>query len=119
MPRSSISISVLGPTKQQYWDEQMNYGRIVIHAGDWIRYSHDGAHHAQAQEWVSPNFFAPYQTEYELGLEFGSLWVTGSKTCGKRLRSWEEMTNDRSIWGLELSPRKFSALPVGSRRTAP
>jgi len=57
-----------------YWDEMGNYaGKVVIHAGDEIRHCRD-AFHAQAQEWVLPNIFAPYQTEYELGLEFGSLW---------------------------------------------
>jgi hypothetical protein len=49
-------------------------GKKVILAGDEIRCTHDRDHHTQAQEWVLPNIFAPYQAEYELGLEFGSLW---------------------------------------------
>jgi len=69
----------------RYWDDMGNYeGKKVIHAGDEIRCSHDGDHHAQAQEWVLPNIFAPYQAEYELGLEFGSLWgswVEGMRTA--------------------------------------
>jgi hypothetical protein len=49
-------------------------GKKVVHAGEEIRCSHDGAHLVQMQEWVLPNIFAPYRNEYELGLEFGSLW---------------------------------------------
>jgi hypothetical protein len=59
----------------QYVDCQMSYGgKMVFHAGDEIRSSHDGDHHAQGIEWVLPNIFAPFWTEYELGLECGSLW---------------------------------------------
>jgi hypothetical protein len=59
----------------EYWDDQGNYdGKKVIHAGHEVRSSHDGASPAQFSEWVLPNIFAPYQTEYELGLEFGSRW---------------------------------------------
>lgn len=58
-----------------YWDDCMSYGgKIVIHAGDEIRSSYDGDHHAQGIEWVLPNIFAPFRAEYELGLECGSLW---------------------------------------------
>jgi hypothetical protein len=46
----------------------------VIRAGQEIRSTRDGHQQAQAQEWILPNIFAPYWTEYELGLEFGSLW---------------------------------------------
>lgn len=59
----------------QYKDDQMSYGgKIVIRAGDEIRGSHDGDHRAQAHEWLLPNIFAPFQAEYELGLDCGSLW---------------------------------------------
>jgi hypothetical protein len=59
----------------EYRDDQASFGgKIVIRAGEEIRCSHDGDHHAQAHEWVLPNIFAPYETEYELDLEFGSLW---------------------------------------------
>jgi len=59
----------------QYWDDCMSYGgKIVIHAGQEIRSSYDGDHHAQGREWVLPNIFAPFEAEYELGLECGSLW---------------------------------------------
>jgi hypothetical protein len=59
----------------QYWDDQLSYGgKRVFHAGDEIRSSRDSNHHAQAQEWVLPNIFAPFKAEYELDLECGSLW---------------------------------------------
>jgi hypothetical protein len=59
----------------QYWDDQMSYdGKRVLHAGDEIRSIYDGDHHAQGREWVLPNIFAPFQSEYNLGLECGSLW---------------------------------------------
>jgi hypothetical protein len=59
----------------QYWDDQMSYGgKRVFHAGDEIRSSFDGDHHAQGIEWVLPNIFAPFRAEYELGLKCGCLW---------------------------------------------
>jgi hypothetical protein len=59
----------------EYWDEQMSYaGMYVIRAGEEIRSSRDRHQRAQAEEWVLPNIFAPYQAEYERGFEFGSLW---------------------------------------------
>jgi len=59
----------------QYWDDQMSYGgKRVVHAGKGICSSYDGDQHAQGIEWVLPNIFAPFRTEYELGLECGSLW---------------------------------------------
>lgn len=59
----------------QYWDDQMSYGgKRVLHAGEEIRSSYDGDHHAQGREWVLPNIFAPFNAEYALGLECGSLW---------------------------------------------
>ncbi|MGO9323395.1 MAG: hypothetical protein ACLP07_02450 [Terracidiphilus sp.] len=59
----------------QHWDDQMSYGgKRVFHAGDEIRSSYDGDHRAQGREWVSPNIFAPFKAEHELGLECGSLW---------------------------------------------
>lgn len=40
----------------QYWDDQMSYGgKMVFHAGDEIRSSRDGDHHAMGREWVLPN----------------------------------------------------------------
>jgi hypothetical protein len=48
--------------------------RSVIRAGREIRSTYDGNQQTQGYEWVLPNIFAPYQTEYDLGLEFGSLW---------------------------------------------
>jgi hypothetical protein len=47
---------------------------MTIHAREEIRSSYDGDHHAMGREWVLPNIFAPYEAEYELALEFGSLW---------------------------------------------
>jgi hypothetical protein len=59
----------------EYWDDCMSYGgKIIIHAGDEIRSTYDGDHHAQGREWVLPNIFAPFNAEYALGLECGSLW---------------------------------------------
>jgi hypothetical protein len=59
----------------EYWDEMMSYGgKVVIHAGDEIRSSYDGDHHAQGREWVLPNIFAPFLAEHDLGLECGCLW---------------------------------------------
>ena len=59
----------------QYWNDMMSYGgKVVIHAGNEIRSSYDGDHHAQGREWVLPNIFAPLEAEYDLGLECGSLW---------------------------------------------
>jgi len=52
------------------------------HAGREIRRSYDGDHHAQGREWVLPNIFAPFNAEYELGLECGSLrdeWMEGMR----------------------------------------
>jgi len=70
----------------EYWDMQMSYdGKIVIRAGDEIRSSHDGNQRAQAHEWVLPNIFAPYRAEYELGLEFGSLWDQWLEGMSKEL----------------------------------
>ena len=72
----------------EYWDDCMSYGgKFVIHAGDEIRSSFDGDHHSQGLEWVLPNIFAPFNAEYALGLECGSLWdewVEGgcAATCG-------------------------------------
>jgi hypothetical protein len=39
-----------------------------------IRHIHDGDQQAQGSEWVLPNIFAPYRSEYDIGAEFGSLW---------------------------------------------
>ena len=49
-------------------------GKVVFHAGDEIRSSFDSNHPHDLLEWVVPNIFAPFETEYELGLEFESLW---------------------------------------------
>jgi len=59
----------------EYWDDCMSYaGKVVIHAGDEIRYCYDGDQQAQGREWTLPNIFAPFRTESDLGLECGSLW---------------------------------------------
>jgi hypothetical protein len=58
----------------EYYDAQEIFsGKIVIRAGEEIRSIRDRCR-AQSHEWVLPNIFAPYATEYELDLEFGSLW---------------------------------------------
>lgn len=59
----------------EHWNLQAgSASRRVIRAGQEIRSTRDGNQRAQAQEWVLPNIFAPFWTEYELGLKFGSLW---------------------------------------------
>ena len=59
----------------EHWNLQASSAsRRVILSGQEIRSTRDGHQQAQAQEWILPNIFAPYWTEYELGLEFGSLW---------------------------------------------
>jgi hypothetical protein len=59
----------------EHWNLQASSAsRRVIRAGQEIRSVYDGSQQAQGYEWVLPNIFAPYQTEYDLGLEFGSLW---------------------------------------------
>jgi hypothetical protein len=59
----------------EYWDWMGNYdGKLVIHAGNEIHSSHDDARRGQFSAWALLDIFAPYQSEYELGLEFGSLW---------------------------------------------
>jgi hypothetical protein len=79
----------------QYWDDQMSYGgKMVIHAGDEIRSSRDGNHHAMGREWVLPNIFAPYQAEHELGLEYGTLWNEWVEDMRKELA---ELTQRYSI----------------------
>jgi hypothetical protein len=87
----------------EYWDEMGHYqGKIVIHAGDEIRCSHDGNQRAQAREWALPNIFAPYLTEYELGLEFGSLWDNWVQDMRKEVarlaRRYREAPKDQSRW---------------------
>lgn len=59
----------------EYFDTGMSYaGKIVIRGGHQIRSVHDGNQQAQGWEWVSPNIFAPFESEYHSGAEFGSLW---------------------------------------------
>ena len=48
--------------------------RRVIRAGQEIRSVYDGNQQDQGQEWVLPNIFAPFWSEYQLGLVCGSLW---------------------------------------------
>lgn len=59
----------------EYYDLQYSYaGKSVIKAGELVQGIHDGDQHAQAMEWVLVDIFAPFRAEYELGVEFGSLW---------------------------------------------
>jgi hypothetical protein len=59
----------------EYFDTGMSYaGKIVIRGGHKIRSVNDGNQQAQGWEWVSPNIFAPYESENHSGAEFGSLW---------------------------------------------
>jgi hypothetical protein len=59
----------------EYFDQQWSYaGKRVIKAGKLIQQIHDGQQEAQAIDWVLVDIFAPFRSEYELGVEFGSLW---------------------------------------------
>jgi hypothetical protein len=59
----------------EHWNSMSSSAsRRVIRAGQEIRSVYDGNQQAQSFEWVLPNIFAPYWTEYELGLQYGSLW---------------------------------------------
>jgi hypothetical protein len=58
-----------------YYDMQASYaGKWVERAGELVRQIHDGDQQAQAIDWALLDIFAPFRAEYELGLEFGSLW---------------------------------------------
>jgi len=58
-----------------YYDMQASYaGKWVERAGELVQQIHDGDQQAQAIDWVLLDIFAPFRAEYELGLEFGSLW---------------------------------------------
>jgi hypothetical protein len=59
----------------EYFDMQASYsGKRVIRAGQVIQEIHDGHQQSQAMDWVLVDIFAPFTAEYQLGLEFGSLW---------------------------------------------
>jgi hypothetical protein len=58
-----------------HWDTGISYaGKSVIRGGREIRHVHDGNQQSQGREWVKPNIFAPYEAEFNNGVEFGSLW---------------------------------------------
>jgi hypothetical protein len=60
---------------REHWNLQASSAsRRVIRAGQEIRSVYDGSQRALGHEWVLPDIFAPYRSEYELGLECGSLW---------------------------------------------
>src|ERR1017187_7108968 len=66
----------------EHWNLQAgSASRRVIRAGQEIRITRDGNQRAQAQEWVLPNIFAPFWTEYELGLKFGASGINGCLKC--------------------------------------
>jgi hypothetical protein len=71
----------------EYRDDQMSYGgKIVIHAGEEIRTSHDGDHHAMGREWVLPNIFAPYQPSAISVLSAEACGMSGWRACAGNLR---------------------------------
>ena len=75
----------------QYWDDQMSYGgKLVILAGDEFRSSYDGDHRAQGREWALPDIFAPFEAEYELGLECGGLWDEWIEGMSRQLTTLTE-----------------------------
>jgi hypothetical protein len=49
-------------------------GKFVICGGREIRHVHDSHQRGQGWEWVLPNIFAPYKSEYYSEYDFGSLW---------------------------------------------
>jgi len=58
-----------------YYDMQASYaGKWVERAGELVRQIHDDDQQAQAIDWALLDIFAPFRAEYEVGLEFGSLW---------------------------------------------
>jgi hypothetical protein len=59
----------------KYRDMQASFaGQRVLRAGEILRETSDGDQRAQAIDWVLIDIFAPFWTEYELGVECGSLW---------------------------------------------
>lgn len=74
----------------EYFDDMESYsGKAVIHAGIEVRHVHDRDQQAQGRHWVLPDIFAPFWSEYELRLEFGSLWeqwVDGMLAAVERLK---------------------------------
>jgi len=79
----------------QYRDDSMSYGgKVVIHANKEICSSYDGDHRAQGIEWVLPNIFAPFRTEYELGLGCGSLWHEWIESMRQQLALLAERYQD-------------------------
>jgi hypothetical protein len=70
-------------------------GKIVIRNGREIRASHfndwvcEGSDDSEVPQWASPNIFAPYQEEYNRGVEFGSLWDEWVKDMRKAVAGLE------------------------------
>ena len=96
----------------QYWDDQLSYGgKRVFHAGDEIRSSRDGNHHAQAREWVLPNIFAPFEAEHELGLEYGTLWNEWVEDMRKELAELKETYGSAA----DLTPEQKIAAGNGNQ----
>ena len=85
----------------EYWSLQASSaGKIVIRAGDEIRYLHDGNQQAQGYAWALLDIFAPYRAEHNNELEFGSLWDRWLENMGTAL---EELRNQ------ELAPPDTTA----------
>jgi hypothetical protein len=75
----------------EYFDPQMSYaGREVIRAARVVEAVFDGDQQAQAVNWALPDIFAPFRTEYEAKLEFGSLWNQWLKAQRREIeRLWD------------------------------
>jgi hypothetical protein len=87
----------------QYWDDMASYGgKRVFYAGDEIRSTRDGDHHAQAQEWVLPDIFAPFKTEYEMGIACGSLWDEWIEDMRKELADLQKIYSSKPKEGKTL-----------------
>ena len=91
----------------EYWNIQVSSsGRKVIRAGEEIRYVHDGNQQAQGYDWVLPDIFAPYRSEYETGAEFGTLWDQWLGEMQSELTSMKAYYSKPAVVGQEASEER-------------
>ena len=81
----------------EYRDMQYSYsGKMVIHAGEVVQEMFDGEQQSQALNWVLPDIFAPFVSEWNEGLPFGGLWakwIEDVKAALKHLEENKRMSN--------------------------
>jgi hypothetical protein len=79
------------------YDMQASYAeKMVIKEGEVFQQIHDGRQQAQAMDWVLIDIFAPFKTEFELGIEFGSMlqqWLADLAVAVKELNHVPEGEN--------------------------